>query len=118
MFFSIFCLKILFSPDYQILKNICDSILAEPKLLNLLRLNQLEALYGCQMYADELNHPTKLLMAFFNELYDKDIVEEKTYQIWVDEDEEICSGKKKALFSVSAWLKVVIQWGGNKELIK
>ena len=96
-------------PDYQILKNICDSILAEPKLLNLLRLSQLEALYGCQMYADELNHPTKLLMAFFNELYDKDIVEEKTYQIWVDEDEEICSGKKKALFSVSAWLKVVIQ---------
>jgi len=93
--------------EYQLLKNVSDSLLSHEKLLNFLRSNQLEALYGCQMFVDELGHPFKLLMAIFNHLYSNDIVDVKTYKVWVEDDEEICSGKKKALFSVNAWLNVI-----------
>merc|ERR1712127_985138 len=89
--------------DKQISKDLWECT----KLRDFLTENQLAALYGCQSLVHEFNHPNRLLMTIFHELYQLDIVEADTWEEWVADDEDVCEGKKKALFSVTAWLKEI-----------
>ena len=92
---------------YVLDKDIAKDLWECDKLRDLLTENQLATLYGCQSLVHELNHPNRLLMTIFHELYQMDIVEAGTWEEWVADDEDVCEGKKKALFSVTAWLKAI-----------
>jgi len=93
--------------SYILNKEIVKDLFECQKLRDFMTENQLATLYGCQSLVHELNHPNRLLMTIFHELYQEDVVEANTWEDWVNDDEDVCEGKKKALFSVTAWLKAI-----------
>lgn len=65
---------------------------------------QLAALYGLQTLCYELDFPKGMLLRWFNNLYDLEIIEEDVFLEWKEDINDEFPGKGQALFQVNTWL--------------
>ncbi|XP_067012405.1 eukaryotic translation initiation factor 4 gamma 2 [Anabrus simplex] len=65
---------------------------------------QVIALYSLQVYCDSLHFPKGMLLRWFMNLYDLEIVEEEAFLKWKEHISDEYPGKGKALFQVNTWL--------------
>jgi len=70
---------------------------------------ELQALYALQALVNRLEHPPNLLHAFFNALYDQDVISEDAFLQWQDsKDPSELEGKNvavKAVHRFYTWLQ-------------
>ncbi|KAL8609080.1 hypothetical protein ACOMHN_033673 [Nucella lapillus] len=65
---------------------------------------QVAALYAVQVFCYNHQFPKGMLLRFFVNLYDQEIIEEDAFLQWKEEVNDEFPGKGKALFQVNQWL--------------
>ncbi|KAK3101829.1 hypothetical protein FSP39_006674 [Pinctada imbricata] len=65
---------------------------------------QVAALYSTQVFCHSNQFPKGMLLRFFMNFYDMEIVEEEAFLKWKEEVNDEYPGKGKALFQVNQWL--------------
>ncbi|PSN51862.1 Eukaryotic translation initiation factor 4 gamma 2 [Blattella germanica] len=65
---------------------------------------QVMAVYSLQVYCYSLHFPKGMLLRWFVNLYDLEIVEEDAFLKWKEDITDVYPGKGKALFQVNQWL--------------
>uniref|UniRef100_A0A3Q3A949 Eukaryotic translation initiation factor 4 gamma 2 n=1 Tax=Kryptolebias marmoratus TaxID=37003 RepID=A0A3Q3A949_KRYMA len=65
---------------------------------------QVSALYALQVHCNAKNFPKGMLLRYFVNLYDMEIIEEESFLSWKEDVSEEYPGKGKALFQVNQWL--------------
>lgn len=65
---------------------------------------QLAALYGLQTTCYEMKFPRGMLLRWFNNLYELEIIDEEVFLKWKEDINDEFPGKGQALFQVNAWL--------------
>lgn len=65
---------------------------------------QIAALYAAQVFCYSHGFPKGMLLRFFMNLYDMEVVEEEAFLKWKEEVNDQYPGKGKALFQVNQWL--------------
>uniref|UniRef100_A0A3Q2P1I2 Eukaryotic translation initiation factor 4 gamma 2 n=1 Tax=Fundulus heteroclitus TaxID=8078 RepID=A0A3Q2P1I2_FUNHE len=65
---------------------------------------QVSALYALQVHCNTKSFPKGMLLRYFVNLYDMEIVEEEAFLSWKEDITEEFPGKGKALFQVNQWL--------------
>lgn len=65
---------------------------------------QLTALYALQTVCHEKSFPKGLLLRWFNNLYDLEIIDEEVFLHWKEDINDDYPGKGQALFQVNGWL--------------
>ncbi|XP_032415694.1 eukaryotic translation initiation factor 4 gamma 2a, partial [Xiphophorus hellerii] len=65
---------------------------------------QVSALYALQVHCNTKSFPKGMLLRYFVNLYDMEIVEEEAFLSWKEDITEEYPGKGKALFQVNQWL--------------
>nr|CAD7414271.1 unnamed protein product [Timema cristinae]CAD7434952.1 unnamed protein product [Timema monikensis] len=65
---------------------------------------QVTAVYSLQVYCYTLHFPKGMLLRWFVNLYDLEIVEEEAFLKWKEDISDDYPGKGKALFQVNQWL--------------
>lgn len=65
---------------------------------------QVTAVYALQVFCYSLEFPKGMLLRWFVNLYDLEIVEEEAFLKWREDVTDIYPGKGKALFQVNNWL--------------
>ncbi|XP_076449980.1 eukaryotic translation initiation factor 4 gamma 2-like [Babylonia areolata] len=65
---------------------------------------QVAALYAVQVFCHNHHFPKGMLLRFFVNLYDQEIIEEEAFLHWKEEVNDQYPGKGKALFQVNQWL--------------
>lgn len=65
---------------------------------------QIAALYAAQVFCYSHEFPKGMLLRFFMNLYDMEVVEEEAFLKWKEEVNDQYPGKGKALFQVNQWL--------------
>lgn len=65
---------------------------------------QVTAVYALQVFCHSLKFPKGMLLRWFVNLYDLEIVEEEAFLKWREDVTEIYPGKGNALFQVNNWL--------------
>ncbi|XP_075213295.1 N-acetyltransferase 1 isoform X2 [Lycorma delicatula] len=65
---------------------------------------QVTAVYALQVYCFSLDFPKGMLLRWFINLYDLEIVEEEAFLKWREDVTDAYPGKGKALFQVNTWL--------------
>ncbi|XP_076471182.1 eukaryotic translation initiation factor 4 gamma 2-like [Babylonia areolata] len=65
---------------------------------------QVAALYAVQVFCYNHEFPKGMLLRFFVNLYDQEIIEEEAFLNWKEEVTDEFPGKGKALFQVNQWL--------------
>lgn len=65
---------------------------------------QVMAVYSLQVYCYSLHFPKGMLLRWFVNLYDLEIVEEDAFLKWKEDITDAYPGKGKALFQVNQWL--------------
>ncbi|XP_078463377.1 eukaryotic translation initiation factor 4 gamma 2 [Lampetra fluviatilis] len=65
---------------------------------------QVAALYALQVHCHTQSFPKGMLLRFFMNLYDLEIIEEEAFMAWKEDVTEEFPGKGKALFQVNQWL--------------
>jgi translation initiation factor 4G len=65
---------------------------------------QLTAIYALQTFAHEHNSPKGLLLRWFINMYDMEIIDEDAFLKWKEEVNDVHPGKGQALFQVNHWL--------------
>uniref|UniRef100_A0A3Q2EDN1 Eukaryotic translation initiation factor 4 gamma 2 n=1 Tax=Cyprinodon variegatus TaxID=28743 RepID=A0A3Q2EDN1_CYPVA len=65
---------------------------------------QVSALYALQVHCNTKGFPKGMLLRYFVNLYDMEIVEEEAFLSWKEDITEEYPGKGKALFQVNQWL--------------
>uniref|UniRef100_A0A069DWX8 Eukaryotic translation initiation factor 4 gamma 2 n=1 Tax=Panstrongylus megistus TaxID=65343 RepID=A0A069DWX8_9HEMI len=65
---------------------------------------QVTAVYALQVFCYALDFPKGMLLRWFVNLYDLEIIEEEAFLKWREDVTEIYPGKGKALFQVNQWL--------------
>ncbi|XP_069759826.1 eukaryotic translation initiation factor 4 gamma 2-like isoform X2 [Narcine bancroftii] len=65
---------------------------------------QVSALYALQVHCYNHNFPKGMLLRFFVNFYDMEIIEEEAFLAWKEDISQEFPGKGKALFQVNQWL--------------
>uniref|UniRef100_A0A3B3Z130 Eukaryotic translation initiation factor 4 gamma 2 n=1 Tax=Poecilia mexicana TaxID=48701 RepID=A0A3B3Z130_9TELE len=65
---------------------------------------QVSALYALQVHCNTKSFPKGMLLRYFVNFYDMEIVEEEAFLSWKEDITEEYPGKGKALFQVNQWL--------------
>jgi len=65
---------------------------------------QVAALYATQVFCYNNQFPKGMLLRFFVNMYDQEIIEEEAFLKWKEEVNDGYPGKGKALFQVNQWL--------------
>ncbi|XP_072129008.1 eukaryotic translation initiation factor 4 gamma 2-like isoform X1 [Mobula birostris] len=65
---------------------------------------QVSALYALQVHCYTHNFPKGMLLRFFVNFYDMEIIEEEAFLAWKEDISQEFPGKGKALFQVNQWL--------------
>ncbi|XP_072034975.1 eukaryotic translation initiation factor 4 gamma 2-like [Amphiura filiformis] len=65
---------------------------------------QLSALYALQVHCHLNNFPKGMLLRFFINLYNMEVIEEEAYMTWKEDITDEFPGKGQALFQVNQWL--------------
>uniref|UniRef100_A0A0K8SIQ8 Eukaryotic translation initiation factor 4 gamma 2 n=1 Tax=Lygus hesperus TaxID=30085 RepID=A0A0K8SIQ8_LYGHE len=65
---------------------------------------QVTAVYALQVFCFAIDFPKGMLLRWFVNLYDLEIVEEEAFLKWREDVTDIYPGKGKALFQVNQWL--------------
>ncbi|XP_068178970.1 eukaryotic translation initiation factor 4 gamma 2a [Antennarius striatus] len=65
---------------------------------------QVSALYALQVHCNAKSFPKGMLLRYFVNLYDMEIIEEEAFLSWKEDVNEEYPGKGKALFQVNQWL--------------
>lgn len=65
---------------------------------------QLSSVYALQVHCHNNNFPKGMLLRFFINLYNMEVIEEETYMSWKEDITDEFPGKGKALFQVNTWL--------------
>uniref|UniRef100_H3BG92 Eukaryotic translation initiation factor 4 gamma 2 n=1 Tax=Latimeria chalumnae TaxID=7897 RepID=H3BG92_LATCH len=65
---------------------------------------QVSALYALQVHCHNNNFPKGMLLRFFVNFYDMEIIEEEAFLAWKEDITQEFPGKGKALFQVNQWL--------------
>jgi len=65
---------------------------------------QVMAVYSLQVYCYSVQFPKGMLLRWFVNLYDLEIVEEDAFLKWKEDITDAYPGKGKALFQVNQWL--------------
>ncbi|XP_015808554.3 eukaryotic translation initiation factor 4 gamma 2a [Nothobranchius furzeri] len=65
---------------------------------------QVSALYALQVHCSAKGFPKGMLLRYFVNLYDMEIIEEEAFLSWKEDVNEEFPGKGKALFQVNQWL--------------
>lgn len=65
---------------------------------------QVSALYALQVHCYNMNFPKGMLLRFFVNFYDMEIIEEEAFLAWKEDITQEFPGKGKALFQVNQWL--------------
>ncbi|KAJ8298584.1 hypothetical protein KUTeg_022644 [Tegillarca granosa] len=65
---------------------------------------QIESLYAAQVFCHTHQFPKGMLLRFFMNFYDMEIIDEEIFLKWKEEVNDEYPGKGKALFQVNQWL--------------
>ncbi|KPP59314.1 eukaryotic translation initiation factor 4 gamma 2-like [Scleropages formosus] len=65
---------------------------------------QVSALYALQVHCNASGFPKGMLLRYFVNLYDMEIIEEEAFLAWKEDITQEFPGKGKALFQVNQWL--------------
>ncbi|KAG2462508.1 IF4G2 factor, partial [Polypterus senegalus] len=65
---------------------------------------QVSALYALQVHCNNSSFPKGMLLRFFVNFYDMEIIEEEAFLAWKEDITQEFPGKGKALFQVNQWL--------------
>ncbi|KTG34630.1 hypothetical protein cypCar_00033841, partial [Cyprinus carpio] len=65
---------------------------------------QVSALYALQVHCNANAFPKGMLLRYFVNLYDMEIIEEECFLAWKEDISQEFPGKGKALFQVNQWL--------------
>ncbi|XP_053722323.1 eukaryotic translation initiation factor 4 gamma 2a [Synchiropus splendidus] len=65
---------------------------------------QVEALYALQVHCNSKQFPKGMLLRYFVNFYDMEIIEEEAFLSWKEDVTQEYPGKGKALFQVNQWL--------------
>ncbi|XP_041844545.1 eukaryotic translation initiation factor 4 gamma 2a [Melanotaenia boesemani] len=65
---------------------------------------QVDALYALQVHCNAKGFPKGMLLRYFVNLYDMEIIEEEAFISWKEDVTQEYPGKGKALFQVNQWL--------------
>lgn len=65
---------------------------------------QLVAIFAMQVFCYSYNFPKGMLLRWFNEFYDNNVIEEESYMRWKEDLSDVYPGKGKALFQVNTYL--------------
>lgn len=76
---------------------------------------QMAALYAVQVFCHNNQFPKGMLLRFFVNFYDQEIVEEEAFIKWKEEVNDEYPGKGKALFQVNQWLTWLEQAESEEE---
>ncbi|XP_031638600.1 eukaryotic translation initiation factor 4 gamma 2 [Contarinia nasturtii] len=65
---------------------------------------QLVAIFAMQVFCYSYNFPKGMLLRWFSEFYDNNVIEEESYMRWKEDLGDVYPGKGKALFQVNTYL--------------
>lgn len=65
---------------------------------------QLVAIFAMQVFCYSYNFPKGMLLRWFSEFYDNNVIEEESYMRWKEDLSDVYPGKGKALFQVNTYL--------------
>ncbi|XP_059486648.1 eukaryotic translation initiation factor 4 gamma 2 isoform X2 [Neocloeon triangulifer] len=65
---------------------------------------QVIAVYGLQTFCHSLQFPKGMLLRWFHNLYDLEVIEEEAFMKWKEDISDDYPGKGNALFQVNQWL--------------
>lgn len=65
---------------------------------------QVSALYALQVHCNASGFPKGMLLRYFVNFYDMEIIEEEAFLAWKEDITQEFPGKGKALFQVNQWL--------------
>lgn len=65
---------------------------------------QLVAIFAMQVFCYSYNFPKGMLLRWFSEFYDNNVIEEESYMRWKEDLSDVYPGKGKALFQVNSYL--------------
>lgn len=76
---------------------------------------QVVAVYALQVYCFSIDFPKGMLLRWFLNLYDLEVIEEEAFLKWREDISDAYPGKGKALFQVNSWLTWLAEASSEEE---
>ncbi|KAI5729156.1 hypothetical protein M8J77_026184 [Diaphorina citri] len=76
---------------------------------------QVTCVYAVQVFCHSLHFPKGMLLRWFNNLYNLEIIEEEAFSKWRENISDAYPGKGEALFQVNAWLNWLAEAESEEE---